>query len=806
MPVKKARAASRRNGSRPKAAAVLRRRIAPVRHAIMVLGMHRSGTSAFTRLLNLLGADLPSNLLPPSETNQTGYWESADLVAIHDSLLASAGSTWTDWRRLNPDWFGSSAVVAFKEKILDVLRRDFANSSLFVIKDPRICRLWPLWRDILDDFGAKPLVVMPLRNPLEIAASLKWRENLIPANIYLLWLRHMLDAEVATRAEQRALATYDSLLKDWQGVAREISARLKITWPRRSATIEVEVERFLTPRLRHHHRTPENLAAKSELVDWVKDAYTSLASMADGADDRTNRSRLDGIRGEFDKASSAFGVALTDGEAELAKRGAEISQVSSDLSTLRNAADELNRERDRLAACLAEEQVAAAKLRTEVGELHTVSSQRQSELQELSAELQSVRASLRDRDGNVEKLSRDLEATRGLLRDSQSENQRVGGELDGAKTAFEWAEAERQRLAGMLAAATSERESIKSDFDRAAAERQSLSDALGAQSQELKLLQSRLDKLQQERDEFSRSAASIPALRIQLGAIQEALADARRDADGRERRIGDLIGQLQSLTKEHDRLRADSLARVDAARRADATSRIRTLEEQLQQESKEKTRLAGELERRNEDVRRIEKNTTDRIAALESLRSAALAESETRAQARIRTLQGKLVDAEAAAAKYAARRRNSASWASRFSPARRRLLRQLAASGLFDADWYLREYPDVAASGLSPVEHYLEEGYLRGYRPNPLFDTRWYLDRYEDVRRAGVNPLVHYLRDGCREGRDPGPDFHTDFYLTANPDVRSSGMNPLSHYLRYGQKEGRPPIRAPRSGGDAEVR
>ena len=93
------------------------------------------------------------------------------------------------------------------------------------------------------------------------------------------------------------------------------------------------------------------------------------------------------------------------------------------------------------------------------------------------------------------------------------------------------------------------------------------------------------------------------------------------------------------------------------------------------------------------------------------------------------------------------------------------LERALIGSGLFDPDWYTSEYQDVAASGLSPISHYLEQGYLRGYRPSPFFDTRWYLERYDDVRRSGMNPLFHYILNGSREGRDPHPLFDTKFYL-----------------------------------------
>ena len=62
-----------------------------VRKALLVLGMHRSGTSAITRVLSLLGADLPQSLMPPAAgDNVRGYWESVEIAALHDELLAAA--------------------------------------------------------------------------------------------------------------------------------------------------------------------------------------------------------------------------------------------------------------------------------------------------------------------------------------------------------------------------------------------------------------------------------------------------------------------------------------------------------------------------------------------------------------------------------------------------------------------------------------------------------------------------------------------------------------------------------------------
>ncbi|MBX9914935.1 MAG: glycoside hydrolase family 99-like domain-containing protein [Pseudomonadaceae bacterium] len=80
---------------------------------------------------------------------------------------------------------------------------------------------------------------------------------------------------------------------------------------------------------------------------------------------------------------------------------------------------------------------------------------------------------------------------------------------------------------------------------------------------------------------------------------------------------------------------------------------------------------------------------------------------------------------------------------------RKRLMR----SGLFDAEYYLATYPDVAAAGIDPLKHFLGGGWAEGRNPAEFFSTKAYLERYADVRISGVNPLLHYLKHGYREGR-----------------------------------------------------
>jgi len=318
--------------------------------AVVVLGMHRSGTSALTRVISLLGADLPGNLMRPNPENEAGYWESADLVVIHDEMLSSAGTYWHDWRAFNPDWYDSPIAPVFRRRILDVLRNDYGNSQLFVVKDPRICRFWPFWREVLDEFGAKPGVVLPVRNPLEVAASLRRRDGFVSAKSCLLWLRHVIDAEKATRDVPRAVVTYDALLADWQGVVATLGAGLGVSWPRRGALVELEIERVLATQLRHHSIAPEQLAAKGEVVDWVRDAYAGLVQMSVTPEHKASMARLDRIRAEFEKASTAFGLALAGAEAELAIREAETVQLRAENRALQQRIADLSDEQWPLSA------------------------------------------------------------------------------------------------------------------------------------------------------------------------------------------------------------------------------------------------------------------------------------------------------------------------------------------------------------------------------------------------------------------------------------------------------------------------
>lgn len=117
----------------------------------------------------------------------------------------------------------------------------------------------------------------------------------------------------------------------------------------------------------------------------------------------------------------------------------------------------------------------------------------------------------------------------------------------------------------------------------------------------------------------------------------------------------------------------------------------------------------------------------------------------------------------------------------------------VADSGLFEAEWYKKSYPDVAQSKLDPLDHFLDHGLAERRDPNPFFSTTFYVEQHPDLRGSKANPLVHFITQGAAERRNPSEFFDCDWYLNMYRDVAGSGMNPLLHYRKHGESEGRCP-------------
>ncbi len=312
-----------------------------------------------------------------NEWNPKGYWESERLRQFNDRLLDKADSSWDDWRPFASGLLQSPEIRSSVAEMQSLLQEEFGDAELFLVKDPRICRLAPLWQEALEKTDSDAGVVLAVRNPLEVAASLQTRDGISTEKALLLWLRYNLEMESSTRGSRRSIQRYETLLEDWRSVVSGIAKDLDLKWPDFSDDAKADIDDFLSPRLRHTVSTQDGLARNEHVNKWVLDTYDCLLSLAGGDERSTGTteiySRLDAIRVAFDEAAPFLNVIFRN-------RDKQITDLRSETSDLQQ----------RLSAESDEVQLLSTQLR----DLVRLADQRSAQVSSLKAEVTKLREEL----------------------------------------------------------------------------------------------------------------------------------------------------------------------------------------------------------------------------------------------------------------------------------------------------------------------------------------------------------------------------------------------------------------------------
>jgi hypothetical protein len=289
------------------------------RTALIVLGMHRSGTSAVTRVLGLLGAALPKQ--PMLSLKNEDHWEPERLVRLHEAMLEEAGSRWDDWRAFDPASLGKR-LDHYKSRIKTILADEYADAQLMVIKDPRMCRFVPLYKDVLAELDITPRFVLLQRNPLAVTASLRRRNRMTRGFAGLLWLRHVLDASESTRGHPRCFVSYETFLDDWREAAGRAATELAIEWPGGDTQAAADIDSYLSRDLQHHAASVAELDGDPQVNGWIKEVYHALLQLERGKSAEAI-AKLDRIKAEFETQTAVFGEATLP---ELAERERSLNE------------------------------------------------------------------------------------------------------------------------------------------------------------------------------------------------------------------------------------------------------------------------------------------------------------------------------------------------------------------------------------------------------------------------------------------------------------------------------------------------
>lgn len=280
------------------------------RQAILIAGMHRSGTSAVARMVNLLGADLGQSFIPPKEDNERGFWENEKFLTLHANFLAQFDCLWHDPIRFPENWLASKNASQFHDTLAKLLESQFERSALFAVKDPRLSFLAPLWLPVLENLGIKATFILPVRHPHAVAASLEKRDGFSRAHSNMLWLQHLVESEAVSSKQSRVFVHYDALLTDWRTQLQRITTSLGIHWPVNTHHVEVDIDTFIDPSMRHHEVQLET-ELEPTMPSLLQKAYAAACAHANDRPLNPDQ-QFDALRYTYDQVMNLGGARILE--------------------------------------------------------------------------------------------------------------------------------------------------------------------------------------------------------------------------------------------------------------------------------------------------------------------------------------------------------------------------------------------------------------------------------------------------------------------------------------------------------------
>ena len=238
---------------------------------VVVLGMHRSGTSAITRGLQVLGADLGSELMPGVEgDNEKGFWEDLGCYQINERVLEKLGSAWDAMAEVPEEALTGSELVEEHRDAMALISSRLRDTETFAFKDPRTANLLPFWQKVFAALNLDDRYLIALRNPRSVADSLARRNGFAREKSFCLWMKHVCSALRYGTTRPFVVVDYDQFMESPASELNRIATPLGFERPDdRSNEFRGYISEFLTQGLRHSHYS------KGDSVDDVVPSFVS---------------------------------------------------------------------------------------------------------------------------------------------------------------------------------------------------------------------------------------------------------------------------------------------------------------------------------------------------------------------------------------------------------------------------------------------------------------------------------------------------------------------------------------------------
>lgn len=257
------------------------------RKCILVTGMHRSGTSALAGALHLVRVDIGTSIIPPNYDNERGFFENKTIHTLNEELLEILQITWDAPVLLTKKWWQQPTIIQFKSKAKKIIQTEFGGQSVFVIKDPRLCYLFPFWEEVLTTMDIEIFCAITVRNAKNVAASLEKRNKFSAIKSHLLYISYLFSIEKYTRTYPRIFVNYDTFLQHYPTILNSIGTVAAIDLSLSKIKAQ-ELAEFLTPPA----STPNETKLKNPFLPYQTETYQTFQGLTENPNSTDNLQAL----------------------------------------------------------------------------------------------------------------------------------------------------------------------------------------------------------------------------------------------------------------------------------------------------------------------------------------------------------------------------------------------------------------------------------------------------------------------------------------------------------------------------------
>jgi hypothetical protein len=301
---------------------------------IVVLGMHRSGTSAITRGLQAVGVELGDRLMPGGETNPKGFSEDQDICQLNRELLHELGSNWHHLSPISLGEMDTHQKNPYFFRALELLLQKSRGRGIFGFKDPRTIKLFPFWKKVALQCHLDISCILAIRHPLSVSQSLTKRDGFDAEKNYFLWLGHIVESLSGSTGLKRVLVDYDKLMLSPELELNRIAEKLDLKI--NQIELETYTSEFLDKALRHTTYCLDDLSLDDACPPIVREIYTTLLEIASDKADLESpalQNQIESWMNEYERLKPI--LALVDKASarviEGAKQNAELRSRIEDL-------------------------------------------------------------------------------------------------------------------------------------------------------------------------------------------------------------------------------------------------------------------------------------------------------------------------------------------------------------------------------------------------------------------------------------------------------------------------------------------